>query len=123
MMNSEGICKISLKSQTGHATKFAWKCVSYDRYDTNGTQSVNGKVIPSSPEITSKLAGLFLMMSSICEMFPDASLMAITFLKSRAIRKVVSAVILTPVRPGTLSIRWVIRWLRHSLVVLINTFL
>ena len=38
-MNSEGICKISLKSQTGHATKFAWKCVSYDRYDTNGTQS------------------------------------------------------------------------------------
>ena len=35
-------------------------------------------------------------------MLPDASLIAITFLKSRAIRNVVAAVMLTPVRPGTL---------------------
>ncbi len=42
------------------------------------------------------------MISSICVKFPDASLTAIIFLKSLAKRRVVSAVILTPVLPGTL---------------------
>ena len=63
---------------------------------------IKGNVIPSSPEITLKFSGLFFMISSICVILPDASLMAITLLKSRAMRKVVSAVIFTPVRPGTL---------------------
>ena len=63
---------------------------------------MRGKVIPSSPEITLKFSGLFLIISSICVILPDASLIATTLLKSRAIRNVVSAVIFTPVRPGTL---------------------
>ena len=50
---------------------------------------MSGKVIPSSPEMTSKSLGLFLMMSSICEMLPEASLMATMFSKSRARRRVV----------------------------------
>ena len=61
-----------------------------------------GKVRASSPEMTSKSAGLFLMISSTCSRLPLASLMATTFSQSRASRTVVSAFRLTPVRPGTL---------------------
>ena len=63
---------------------------------------MRGKVMPSSPDITSNISGLFLMMSSICVISPDASFTAITFLNSLAMRRVVSADMFTPVLPGTL---------------------
>lgn len=63
---------------------------------------MSGNVMPSSPDMTSNLSGLFFIMSSICEKLPLASLIATMFWQSRARRIVVSAVMLTPVRPGTL---------------------
>ena len=63
---------------------------------------INGNVMPSSPEMTSKWDGLFLMISSICVKLPLASLIATMFMQSFARRRVVSAVMFTPTRPGTL---------------------
>ena len=61
-----------------------------------------GNVRASSPLITSKSAGLFFIISSTCSRLPLASFIATIFLQSRASLTVVAAVMLTPVRPGTL---------------------
>ena len=63
---------------------------------------IRGNATPSSPEITRKSEGLSFMRLSIWAMSPDASFMAIILSKSFANRNVVAAVILVPVRPGTL---------------------
>lgn len=102
VVDGQGACVISGQSQTCHATEFTRKGIPDYRDDSHSSQSDQGNVIPSSPEMTSKFSGLFLMMSSIWVMFPEASLMATMLSKSRARRRVVSAVMFTPVRPGTL---------------------
>ena len=38
MVDSQCICIISSQCQSYHAAKFAWKCISDDRYDTNSSQ-------------------------------------------------------------------------------------
>ena len=38
MVDSLCICIISSQCQSYHAAKFAWKCISDDRYDTNSSQ-------------------------------------------------------------------------------------
>ena len=65
-------------------------------------QLTMGNVSESSPEMTSKSFGLFLIISSTCSRLPLASLMATMFWQSRASRTVVSVFMFTPVRPGTL---------------------
>ena len=102
VMDGQRIVVVAGQCQTRHAAEFTRKGISDNGDNTHGSQGNQRKVIPSSPEITSKFSGLFLMISSICVMLPDASLIATMFLKSRARRKVVSAVMFTPVRPGTL---------------------
>ena len=61
-----------------------------------------GRVKLSSPEITSNSAGFSFIMSINCSGFPLASFMAANFSLALANLKVVSAVILEPVLPGTL---------------------
>ena len=60
------------------------------------------KVMASSPDKTSKSAGLFFIISSTCSMEPDASFIATILSQSLASRHVVSGLRLMPVRPGTL---------------------
>ena len=64
--------------------------------------AIIGNVSASSPLITSKPSGLFLMISSTCSRLPEASLMPTMLGKSLAMRHVVAAFMFTPVRPGTL---------------------
>ena len=56
----------------------------------------------AKPLSTSKPSGAFSIMASICVILPEASLMATTLGQVCAKRKVVSASMFTPVRPGTL---------------------
>ena len=65
-------------------------------------QATIGKVRASSPLMTSKVSGLFFIISSICSRFPDASLIPTMLWQSRASLTVVSAERFTPVLPGTL---------------------
>ncbi len=60
-----------------------------------------GKVSISSPEISKKSSGLFLAISIHCTMSPEASLVP-AILGCSASFKVVAALRLDPVRPGTL---------------------
>ena len=64
--------------------------------------AIIGKVRASSPLITSNPLGLFFNISSTCSRLPDASFIPTILEQSHAKRTVVSAVMLTPVRPGTL---------------------
>ncbi len=64
--------------------------------------AIIGNVSASSPLMTSKSSGLFLIISSTCSRLPLASFTATMLSQSRARRTVVSAFRFTPVRPGTL---------------------
>ena len=61
-----------------------------------------GSVQASSPLRTRKPSSRSRRIVRICSMFADASLTPMTFGTSRPICSVVAAVMLTPVRPGTL---------------------
>jgi hypothetical protein len=65
-------------------------------------QAIKGSEIWSSPLTIKKPSGMFFKMCMHCIMLPLASFIPATFSHSCARRKVVSAVILLPVRPGTL---------------------
>ena len=98
VVDGQGACVVSGQSQTCHATEFTRKGIPDYRDDSHSSQSDQG-------ECDSVVTGndiKVLMMSSIWVMFPEASLMATMLSKSRARRRVVSAVMFTPVRPGTL---------------------
>ncbi|OQC44481.1 MAG: hypothetical protein BWX59_01878 [Bacteroidetes bacterium ADurb.Bin028] len=64
--------------------------------------AIKGSVKPSSPEITVKLRGLFLITCIIWSIEPQASFIAVMFSKSFANLTTVSGRIFTPVLPGTL---------------------
>ena len=64
--------------------------------------AIIGNVNMSSPEITEKSFGLYLIIFMHCSRFPDASFIAMIFLKSFASFNVVSADKLEAVLPGTL---------------------
>ncbi|MNI87977.1 hypothetical protein D3C73_1452290 [compost metagenome] len=64
--------------------------------------AIIGKVTGSSPEINKKSTGLSRKISLNWAKFPEASFIAMIFEKSLARRNVVCAVMLLPVRPGTL---------------------
>ena len=96
-----------------HKKEFTYPIHNHSVYELNFVENAAGvkRIVGDSQEIigdfdlcliTSKLSGLFLMISSTCSRLPLASFTATTLGKSRAMRQVVSGFMFTPVLPGTL---------------------
>ena len=122
VMDGQRIVVVADQCQTRHAAELTRKGISDNGDNAHGSQGNqregNTVVARDYVEILRfvlddivhlcNVARCFLDSHDVLEVacqtqvLPDASLIATMFLKSRARRKVVSAVMFTPVRPGTL---------------------
>ena len=97
MVNGQCIGIVPLQCQTYHTAELTWERVSDDRDDADGPKGNQREGDAVIARNNVEIGRFVLMMSSICVMSPEASLTAITFLKSRAMRRVVSAFMFTPI--------------------------
>ena len=94
--------KLPSMASCTHLQKRSGKAFAATEITPMPPRLTSSTVMPSSPEITRKSSGLPSIISCICSMLPQASLTATILLLACARRSVVWAVILRPVRPGTL---------------------
>lgn len=102
VVDGQGACVVSGQSQTCHATEFTRKGIPDYRDDSHSSQSDQGEC---DSVVTGNDIKVFRLVFDDVIHLGDVSgsfLMATMLSKSRARRRVVSAVMFTPVRPGTL---------------------